>query len=164
MVAAMSQPPSSGPRVFSIEEANALVPHLNDLVQQQLERSDAIEERLTELFEVTQNERQPTAVLEGGAVVDVTIRDNDNAAVRRLKEELRELVERYRSGWSSVEALGAVVKDPTTGLLDLYGRIDSRLVWLCWRYGEDSIEFYHELHSGFAGRKPLAEVRERMLN
>ena len=42
--------------------------------------------------------------------------------------------------------------------------IDNRVVWLCWRYGEESIEFYHELDGGFAKRKSLADVRKRMLN
>jgi hypothetical protein len=51
------------------------------------------------------------------------------------------------------------------GLLDFYGRIEGRLVWLCWRYGEDKLDHYHELDSGFSGRRPIGNVaRQRVLN
>jgi hypothetical protein len=58
-----------------------------------------------------------------------------------------------------------VVKDPQTGLVDFYGRIDGRTVWLCWRYGEDCVGYYHDLDAGFSGRRPLtADVRRVLLN
>ena len=98
------------------------------------------------------------------AVVDITLRDEDDVAVRQVKQRLARRVRRYRDGWKQVEQLGAVVKDPSTGLLDFYGRIDDRLVWLCWRYGEEEIGYYHELDAGFSGRKPLEPIRRRMLN
>jgi len=64
-----------------------------------------------------------------------------------------------------VQTLGGVIKDPQTGLVDFYGRIEGRLVWLCWRYGEDSLGYFHELESGYAGRKPLTpDVRRQLLN
>ena len=28
-------------------------------------------------------------------------------------------------------------------------------VWLCWKYGETEIKFWHEKDSGFMGRKPI---------
>jgi len=50
-------------------------------------------------------------------------------------------------------------------MVDFYGRIDGRLVWLCWRYGEETLRYFHELDSGYSGRKPLRpEARERLLN
>jgi hypothetical protein len=61
--------------------------------------------------------------------------------------------------------MGVLIKDPQIGLLDFYGRIDGRLVYLCWRYGEEALGYYHELEAGFAGRRPLArETREKLLN
>jgi hypothetical protein len=45
------------------------------------------------------------------------------------------------------------VKDLNAGLIDFPARRDGREVLLCWRYGEPQVEFYHELHTGFAGRK-----------
>jgi hypothetical protein len=101
---------------------------------------------------------------DGAEMVDVTVYPTDAARVRQLKLALAQAARDYKRGWSEVQDLGAVVKDTTTGLLDFYGKIDDRLVWLCWQYGEDAIAYYHELDAGFAGRKPLAEVKKRMLN
>jgi hypothetical protein len=28
-------------------------------------------------------------------------------------------------------------------------------VLLCWRFGEEDIEFWHDVHSGFAGRQSI---------
>jgi hypothetical protein len=74
-------------------------------------------------------------------------------------------VRRYEAGWAEVQTLGGVVKDPQTGLVDFYGKINGRTVWLCWRYGEDSIGYYHDLDSGYSGRRALtADVRRTLLN
>ena len=35
-------------------------------------------------------------------------------------------------------------------------------VWLCWKYGETEIKFWHEKDSGFMGRKPI-EVSDESL-
>jgi hypothetical protein len=85
--------------------------------------------------------------------------------VRRLKHDLVARIARYERGWRKVQDLGAVVKDAQTGLVDFYGRIEGRVVWLCWRYGEDSLGYYHELGDGYAGRRMLsADVRKHLLN
>ena len=69
-----------------------------------------------------------------------------------------------RDPYVAVETFDLLATHVTGPSENLYGRIDDRLVWLCWRYGEQSIDHYHELDAGFAGRKPLAPVRARMLN
>jgi hypothetical protein len=48
-----------------------------------------------------------------------------------------------------------VVKDINVGLLDFLADRHGRDVYLCWRYGEPRIEFYHDLHNGFNGRQPI---------
>ncbi|PIY89584.1 MAG: DUF2203 domain-containing protein, partial [Nitrosopumilales archaeon CG_4_10_14_0_8_um_filter_34_8] len=35
-------------------------------------------------------------------------------------------------------------------------------VWLCWKYGETEIKFWHEKDFGFMGRKPI-EVSDESL-
>ncbi len=147
------------PRVFSIEEVNALVPELSRRVAKQLQLSERIQKLVGELHGHMPIEQQGAS-----EVVDITIQANDDADVRRIKRDVARLIQRYRRGWKEVEELGAVIKDTRTGLVDFFGRIDDRLVWLCWRFGESSIDFYHELDQGFSGRKPLADVRKRMLN
>lgn len=141
-------------RVFTIAEVDALIPRLSELVGQQLLRQSEIEQCLAEL-----------ARLVGGLPRTLEADDADSEPVARTKAELRQRIAHYEDGWRDVQELGAVVKDPQIGLVDFYGRIDGRLVWLCWRYGEESLRYYHELEAGYAGRQPLRpETRARLLN
>jgi hypothetical protein len=118
-----------GPRVFTVEEANAALPRLRVLIAQQMERA---------------------AELERGAE-------------QRDVAESETLFRAYQDGWREVEAMGVVVKDPRIGLCDFYGHVDGRLVWLCWKYGEETVAHYHDLDTGFAGRKPLEGAPTRAL-
>lgn len=141
-------------RVFTLEAVNALVPRLSTLVGRQLERRSEIEQLLARLGR------------ELGDVPERIVLDpSDPHPVRMLKRDLVERIEAYRDGWREVEDLGAVLKDPRIGLLDFYGEVDGKLVWLCWKYGERECGFYHALEEGFSGRKPLGgSVRRRLLN
>ena len=141
-------------RIFTIAEVDALIPRLSELVGRQLSRQSEIEQCLAEL-----------ARLAGGLPRTLDPDDTDEEPVARLKGELRDRISRYEAGWHDVQNLGAVVKDPQIGLVDFYGRIDGRLVWLCWRYGEESLRYYHELTAGYSGRRPLRpDTRARLLN
>jgi hypothetical protein len=61
---------------------------------------------------------------------------------------------------SELTDIGCELKDANIGLIDFIGRHDGRDIYLCWRLGEDNIQFWHELHAGFAGRQPIATLRE----
>jgi hypothetical protein len=141
-------------RVFTISEVNALIPALSSLVQDQLREQSEIEHGLAELMRLT---GEPPRTLEPAQV--------DSAEVMRLKLALRSRISRYETGWQRVQKWGGVIKDPRTGLVDFYGRVDGKLVWLCWRYGEDTLGYYHDLTSGYSGRRPLsADVRRKLVN
>ncbi|HLV19807.1 MAG TPA: DUF2203 domain-containing protein [Polyangiaceae bacterium] len=140
--------------MFTIEEVNGLIPSLSKLVEKQLLLQSEIEQQLAELSRLRPNGDRSLAV-----------DDEDTADTRRLKGEVEAKIRRYEAGWHEVQRMGAVVKDPRIGLLDFYGHVEGRLVWLCWRYGEDSLGYYHELDAGYAGRRPLqGAVYERLLN
>jgi len=141
-------------RVFTLEAVNALVPRLSTLVGKQLDMRTAIEALLVQLGR------------ELGDVPERIVLDPaDPAEVRQMKRELVVKIEAYRAGWREVEAMGAVLKDARTGLLDFYGEVDGKLVWLCWKYGESECAFYHALAEGFSARKSIgASVKQRLLN
>ena len=142
------------PQVFTLEAVNAMVPVLNSLVGRQLSRRSEIESRLKSLGELI------------GEVPDAIVPDDDDAEpIKDLKSELITRIEEYQQGWREVEEMGAVLKDPRTGLVDFYGRVDGKLVWLCWKYGEAEVSHYHALDEGFSGRKPFrASIKVRLLN
>ncbi|MGI9036426.1 MAG: DUF2203 domain-containing protein [Pyrinomonadaceae bacterium] len=55
-----------------------------------------------------------------------------------------------------IDALGIQLKDYSRGLIDFPALRDDRLILLCWQLGEaDRIEWWHDLETGFTGRKPL---------
>ena len=141
-------------RVFTISEVNALIPALSSLVHAQLKEQSEIEHGLAELMRLT---GEPPRSLESIAA--------DSPEISRLKQELRKRIARYETGWQRVQKWGGVVKDPQTGLVDFYGRVDGKLVWLCWRYGEDTLGYYHDLTAGYAGRRPIsADVKRKLVN
>ena len=54
--------------------------------------------------------------------------------------------------------LGVEVKDPDQGLIDFRAKMRGREVYLGWRLGEGShISFWHDLETGFAGRKIIED-------
>ena len=55
----------------------------------------------------------------------------------------------------SIQDLGILIKDINTGLIDFPAIKDNHEVYLCWKYGEDDIQFWHEVADGFAGRQPI---------
>jgi hypothetical protein len=57
-----------------------------------------------------------------------------------------------------VKDMGVVVKDVEKGLCDFPYVRNGRVVYLCWHLGEDSINYWHDIEAGFAGREPLDET------
>lgn len=52
--------------------------------------------------------------------------------------------------------LGVQLKDYTRGLIDFPSLLNDRVVLLCWQLGEpDTIEWWHEVETGFADRQRL---------
>ena len=65
-------------------------------------------------------------------------------AMRSLRDE----VERFSNE-------GIILRDVETGLVDFPSTREGRLVYLCWKLGEDGVSFWHDVDAGFPGRRPL---------
>lgn len=144
----------SSPRVFTIAEIDALIPELSHRVGAQLALGVEIEGLVRRLARVT-----------GGPVSSLDPIPEEPAETASLRANILRHIAQYERGWRHIQGLGAIVKDTSMGLLDFYGKVEGRLVWLCWRYGEDRLGYYHELDTGFSGRRALAEgTRARVLN
>ena len=106
---------------------------------------DELRERLPRLRDarrtlIASSHRIEEAVaLDGGGVAGT----DWFAAQQVLKAEVTYLADR-----------GILLKDPETGLVDFPADREGRTVYLCWRLGEDRVSWYHEVSSGFAGRRP----------
>lgn len=58
----------------------------------------------------------------------------------------------------TIHELGVVIKDVDLGLCDFPAMLGGRMVYLCWKLGEDHIEWWHEVSSGFKDRRPLDDT------
>ena len=122
-------------RYFTLEEATALLPRLTALLIELRERRRTLLAR-----EQEQQERYRARV-----------RVNGHA---RGGEEFVDLAALNR-GIQEILALGVELKDIETGLVDFPAWRGGRVVYLCWRLGEPTIAWWHEIDAGFAGRQPL---------
>jgi hypothetical protein len=60
-----------------------------------------------------------------------------------------------RAGLDRLFEEGIILRDAESGLIDFPSRRDGQDVFLCWRLGEERVEFWHGPESGFTGRRPL---------
>lgn len=122
-------------KLFSVEEANALLPELKKLLDEAHARRDAMREKASDL--------QP--ILEASA---------SNGGGKKGSEFG---VDAYRLHLSvgRITELGVVLKDLDSGLLDFPHSREGRVVFLCWHPPEERVGFWHEIEAGYAGRHPL---------
>jgi hypothetical protein len=123
------------PYLFTPEEANALLEEIRPIVAEML----AAREQVLSL--------RPS--LEG--MLEKMIGNGGS----RQAGELLEAFERLRQAVLQIQAKGVLVKDIQSGLLDFPSLREGKTVFLCWQYDEPVVAFWHELDTGFAGRKPI---------
>jgi hypothetical protein len=121
-------------RLFTLDQANALLPRLRPL----LERLQEVQGRLGDR-ELLQRLRTAAAGNGGGVAAREAMSTGDEFG--RVTAE--------------IESLGVVVRDPASGLVDFPAERNGQAVFLCWRVGEDEVGHWHDRDSGFMGRQPL---------
>lgn len=134
-----------GPRIFTAREINALVPKLGKL----FEAVDTLKARLRQI----KSKMDVLEMIWGDEVQAET--NPDHREYGHYVQELEGAKKEYESAIQKFAELEAVVKSLDQGLVDFYGVIDGRLVFLCWKRGEKGVEFFHHLEEGFAGRQPI---------
>ena len=70
-----------------------------------------------------------------------------------LKQQLNSAITKFYESVEILENTGVMVKSIEQGLLDFPSKRFDEEVWLCWKYGETEIKFWHEKDSGFMGSK-----------
>jgi hypothetical protein len=88
-----------------------------------------------------------------------SLRDAKDQAA--LQAQLDLAMDRLGDFVNELTGIGCELKDYQTGLIDFVGQHQGRDVYLCWKLGEEKINYWHELTTGFAGRKPISVLDER---
>jgi hypothetical protein len=150
-------------RLFTLDEAIALLPTVQPILARIMDlriRLERVERDLLSThwkartnghaaYEDTPGAR-PAGGAEGGAAPSEPSARSDPGRSRRA--ELRAAL---AAELAALDELGVELKDPALGLIDFRSLRDGRVVYLCWRIGEPSIGYWHELDAGFASRKPI---------
>jgi hypothetical protein len=128
-------------KLWTVDEANAALPQLREILPTLIEqktRADLARASLQEL------ERRIRGDGEG-----------KGPELEDRRTRLREALGRLRRGLEQVKRMGCVVKDLEIGLIDFPAELGGRRVYLCWRLGEPAVLYWHALDGSFAGRRPL---------
>jgi hypothetical protein len=131
------------PRVFSLEEANGLVPRLTT----ELSRLAKLREAVADVARALGGPDDAVEILEERRVA--------TPAEAAQAERLRSMADEIAAVVSRIHDLGGLVKDLELGLVDFYGEVDGETVFWCWQYGEAEIGYWHTLDEGFANRRPV---------
>ena len=129
------QRPDKTPRLFTVDEANALLPTLRPLLIDILQARQNIVAAQPELWPVLEK-----AVNNGGSKKAGAVLADFEVIQRNVK---------------AIQELGIEIKDINIGLVDFPAERDGREVYLCWRFDEPCVAHWHDLDSGFGGRQPL---------
>ena len=79
------------------------------------------------------------------------------------KQKLNSEMTKFYQLIEDLESTGVSLKGIDQGLLDFPSRRFDEDVWLCWKDGETEIKFWHDMNSGFNGRKPITVSDESLV-
>lgn len=127
-------------RIFTLGEANNLVPELEALFAQIKKARQFIYKIRGEIQKVRDHSQANGGSPQGPAYL---------AALEYIMKHL-----------DQIQLRGVLVKDLEKGLCDFPYMLDGRVVHLCWKMGEPDIRWWHETHTGYANRQPIEKDDE----
>jgi hypothetical protein len=123
----------SMPRYYTPSEANELLSVVRPMVGELMMIGENIRAHQPEIW----------------AVVQKSAGNGGNPKLSKILPEfdrLDKLIHR-------IQDMGIQVKDLTIGLIDFPALKDGWEVLLCWKYGEEQVQYWHEIEAGYQGRK-----------
>lgn len=130
-------------RFYDIDEANAALPEVERiLLDLRDQRAELIRLRNAVLAASPQGE---------GSAASAADR-------RRIRLRMQGLIDQMQAGVTRLVERDVTLREIETGLIDFPALANGRPIWLCWRLGENDVEWWHEHDQGFAARRRLAEL------
>jgi hypothetical protein len=129
-------------KLFTVEEANAMLPLVRAITRDLMRLAREVIER-----------QQRVEHLKAGR--DMDRGDPYSEELAQSLEDLEQDKERLREYVLELRELGVEPKSATEGLIDFPALMDDELVYLCWKIDEPEVLHWHTLDGGFAGRQPL---------
>ncbi len=143
------------PDFYDFDTANARLPELREtlLSLRALKAEVAtLRDRIVEL-------NAPQAVPGGVASVPAgPSRADADAETQRLRMRMQGLVDQMIATVAQIDSWSIQLREIESGLVDFPALVSGRPVWLCWRLGEDEVAWWHEISTGFDGRKRMEDL------
>ena len=130
-------PPKPGKKYFTLDEAERALPYVRRV-------ADDIADRYERAVNVRQRIEQT---------------DMEDP-LEELRDEYEKLMDQLNGLIDELGLVGVELKDFERGLIDFPSLHEGREVYLCWQRGEDTIQAWHEVDAGFAGRQEIATLVE----
>lgn len=136
-------------RLFSVEEANALLPQLETFLLRITQKKEQMHRLHDELFmgellhEAVQSRPAPAFPEKGNGHLDSGACEVD-ARVSDLEADL-----------AQIRSLGCILRHLDAGWVEFPAERQGKMIYLCWKKGEPAIGFYRQMHAPFTERLPL---------
>jgi hypothetical protein len=129
------------PRLFTVNEANALLPTVRPLIEKVWEHIQRLKSKSASVVREEQLDPAATNFME---------RLRKHHDIAQLVAEVKDWVE-------EIHSYGCICKGVEQGLIDFPCVLGEEVVFLCWQLGEPTVGHWHRIEDGFAGRRPLLD-------
>ena len=126
-------------RLFTADEANRTLPLVRRIVEDVVRQHRIWREKILELDLVSSSTRA----------------EEPRLRAEVLEKEAQELAKEIDGYQKELEDLGILLKDRRMGLVDFPTDMGGKRVMLCWRLGENEVQFWHDEDAGYSARQPL---------
>ncbi|MBI2208185.1 DUF2203 domain-containing protein [Candidatus Woesearchaeota archaeon] len=129
-------------KYFTIEEAEGMLPKVERILRRTI--------RLNKVLDLLSS-------------IEIEVYDDDYDNLRRitkLNKHFHKLSYEFYANIEEIEDIGCIIKDLEIGIIDFYSKFEGREIFLCWKLGEKKIKFWHEVDSGYEGRRPILDLRK----
>jgi len=140
---------SSGLIYFTIDQAEKCLPKVERLVK----KAQRLRDKIAWLLETND------------VVLEVSSDQGFHYFVTeevKVNKEFHRVYFQFYKAIEDLQTLGVIIKDIDDGLVDFPFKINNKEAFLCWQLGEDRIRFWHDVESGYEGRKPIVDLDEML--
>ena len=127
------------PKYFTLDQAQQEIPKIKEQINKLMKNRKAIDLMNSIRIEFTEDYKD-------------NLKEIDFI---KISKEFHKLSYEFFLLIEDLENKGIILKDLGEGLIDFLAVFEGRDIFLCWKYGEEKIEYWHELNEGYIGRKPI---------
>lgn len=151
-------------KLFTIREANLLIPEVRDILaelrftkNQITERSQEIELNLSapktnnSIVKNSTNNAQAKSASDKISIKNALDLVQSDPEIKSLSIYFEQLLGKYRTR-------GIICRSVEQGLFDFPALGQDRYLYFCWLSTEDRIEWWHDIEAGFSARKLLVDA------